>query len=111
MTVVTPSLCSRKCSIKIPAASITASGTFAVPLGGNGNTGQGHVNRLPDEVFTLCQSDGQDFCVTSDSAGTTQLAVELVAGSYSAGSKTADHCQLRSGGRLSPGGILLGGRM
>ena len=60
-------------------------GTYAVPLNGSGgNLG----TRLPDELFSLCQSDGGDICFTSDSAGTTQLPVELV--SIDTSAKTAE---------------------
>ncbi len=81
---VTPASCLRKCAITISGTQVAETGTYALPLNGSGG---GLGVRLPDELFTLCQSDGGDICFTLDSAGTRPLPVQVVAINTSA--KTA----------------------
>lgn len=87
MTVVTPALCLYKCSLTLDHTKVLAAGIYAGLFDGSGDSASFGV-RLPDHLFANCQSDGGDICFTSDSAGTTQLAVELVA--ISTGSKTCE---------------------
>ena len=85
MTVVVPSLCLRKCPITISGANVLESGIYAVYLNGSGTDPSyggwgGSIcpnEALPDEYFALAQSDGQDICFTSDSAGLNQLPMEF----------------------------------
>ncbi len=79
MTVVVPSLCQRKCPITITGASVLESGIYAVYVSGSdGTNGNGNPSTvLPPEFFTLCQSDGQDICFSSDSAGLNLLPMEF----------------------------------
>jgi len=71
--------------LTIAGAQVSENGTYAMLFDGSGGS---FGTRLPDELFTLCQSDGGDICFTSDSAGTTQLPVELV--SIDTGAKKAE---------------------
>ena len=77
MAVVTPAQCTRKCSLTIDHTKVLETGYYPVLFDGSGDSGS-FGTRLPDELFTLSQSNGGDICFASDSAGTTQLPVELV---------------------------------
>ena len=72
---VNPSLCARKCSLTIDHTAVAESATYAVLFDGSGDTSS-FGTRLPDELFTLSQSDGGDICFTDVNG--TQLPVELV---------------------------------
>ena len=89
MSTVTPSLCSKRCPLVIDNTQVkeAAPTTYAMLFDGSGDSAS-FGTRLPDDLFANCQSDGGDICFTSDSAGATQLAVELVA--ISTGSKTCE---------------------
>ena len=77
MTVVTPGLCSRKCSLTVSQTYVGETNTYALLLTGSGD---GFGTRLPDEVFTYAgmQGDGGDICFSSDSSGSNQLPCEIV---------------------------------
>ena len=86
MTYAQPSLMTRKCQITIPGSAIHETGTYAVFLDGSDSDGQinGYAHcpnkNLPDELFTLCQDDGQDVCFTLDEGGTHRLPCDLCLG-------------------------------
>jgi hypothetical protein len=88
MTVVTPSLCSRKCALKIDHLQVKESATYAVLLTGSGDN-QGA--RLPSEMFSggahPAQSDGGDICVTTADDGTGRRSLQVVG---TIGSNTAE---------------------
>jgi hypothetical protein len=77
MTVVTPSLCVRVCSLTIDHTQVKENATYAVLFGGSGDSASFGI-RLPNELFTLCQSNGGDICFATNSDGTGRLNVELV---------------------------------
>ena len=87
MTIVSPSLCLRKCPVTISGSLCGEDAIYAVLLDGSGDSSK-FGTRLPDELFSLCQSDGGDICATSDAAGAAPLPMELVAINTSA--KTAE---------------------
>ena len=87
MTTVTPSLCSKYCSLTIDHTKVSEAGSYAVLFDGSGDSSS-FGTRLPDDLCANCQSDGGDICFTSDSAGTSQISCEIVAISTSA--KTAE---------------------
>ena len=84
---VAPNLCNRRCALTISGTLIAETNTYAVLFDGSGDNSK-FGTRLPDEIFSLCQSNGGDVCFTSDSAGNTQLPVEVV--SFNSGNKTAE---------------------
>ena len=65
----------RVCPLTINGTLIAESGTYAVLFDGSGDT---FGTRLPDELFTRCQSNGGDIVFTSDAAGVNILPMELV---------------------------------
>jgi hypothetical protein len=73
--------------LTINGSLIAESATYAVLFDGSGDS-LSFGTRLPDELFSLCQSDGGDICFTSDSAGTEPLPVEIV--TINTGAKTAE---------------------
>lgn len=86
--IVAPGLCQKRCQLTFNGGLVLESNTYAVCFGGSGNTENGLAARLPDELFTLAQSDGGDICFTSDAAGANQLACEVV--NYTPGSKKCE---------------------
>src|SRR5579883_3024585 len=53
--IVTPSVCAWRCPIVIKGNVVSESNTYAVCLGGSGNSEAALVGRLPDHLFSHCQ--------------------------------------------------------